>query len=119
MSEVTAAGPAGTNKQYTPPPNAKPHENVLGKDAFLKLLVTQLQYQDPLSPMEDREFIVQLAQFSALEQMITVAEGQEETVKLLKEIQQTLNQIKAGLGIGSPEQPPSDDGGDADESVLV
>ena len=41
----------------------------LGKDEFMKLLTTQMQYQDPLNPQSDQDFIAQLAQFSSLEQM--------------------------------------------------
>jgi flagellar basal-body rod modification protein FlgD len=45
-----------------------PARKQLDRDAFLKILITQLQYQDPSQPMQDKEFIAQMAQFSALEQ---------------------------------------------------
>jgi Flagellar hook capping protein len=47
----------------------------LGKDDFLNLLVAQLKYQDPMNPTDNSQFVAQLAQFSALEQMNNVSAG--------------------------------------------
>jgi flagellar basal-body rod modification protein FlgD len=56
----------------------------LGKDSFLKLLVTELTHQDPTQPMNDREFISQLAQFSALEQMTGINKTMEQLGRIAR-----------------------------------
>lgn len=57
--------------------SVKARNSELDKNAFLKLLITQLRYQDPLSPMDDKEFVAQMAQFSTLEQVTNMAKGLE------------------------------------------
>lgn len=44
----------------------------MGKDQFLKILITQLKNQDPMNPMEDKEFIAQMAQFTTVEQLMNI-----------------------------------------------
>ena len=52
--------------------------NSLDKNAFLKLLITELRYQDVMNPMNDREFLSQMAQMSSLEQMQNLNKTVEE-----------------------------------------
>ena len=62
----------------------------LNKDAFLQLLVTQMQYQDPLDPQDNSEYLSQLAQFSSLEQMTNVASALTGVSTLVNNIDTSL-----------------------------
>ncbi len=62
-----------TNDYSLPDPSLPKATNQYDQSMFLKLLMAQLGNQDPMSPMEDREFIAQMAQFSSLEQMQTIS----------------------------------------------
>ncbi|SDJ01790.1 flagellar hook assembly protein FlgD [Salimicrobium halophilum] len=50
----------------------------LGKDDFLKILMTQMQNQSPLDPMKDKDFVAQMAQFTQLEQMTNMSSSFQE-----------------------------------------
>ncbi|MDQ0412502.1 flagellar hook assembly protein FlgD [Mesobacillus stamsii] len=55
--------------------------DILGKDDFLKILMTQLQNQDPMNPMEDKDFIAQMATFSTLEQITNMGKSIDRFVQ--------------------------------------
>jgi flagellar basal-body rod modification protein FlgD len=76
---VTKAGEAASSGGTSSSDNALTGavQSELGKDAFLQLLVTQMQFQDPLNPVDNTEMIAQLAQFSSLEQMQNLNTGFE------------------------------------------
>lgn len=67
MSSVTA-----TPVQSASLTQALNGDQELGRDAFLRLLLTQLQYQDPMDPVKNEDFVAQLAQFSSLEQLQSI-----------------------------------------------
>jgi flagellar basal-body rod modification protein FlgD len=62
------------SNMYDPNKSKAPAKKEMDRDAFLKILMAQLQNQDPTQPMQDREFISQMAQFSSLEQMNKVSQ---------------------------------------------
>jgi len=73
--------------------------NQLDRDSFLKLLTTQLMYQDPLSPMENTDMIAQLAQFQALETSRNTEEAITNLSQLLDE--SVASQIYAAQSISN------------------
>ncbi len=85
-----------TNNTSTAADGSTKAPGALGRDDFLNLLVTQLQHQDPLNPMDSTDFTAQLAQFSSLEQL-TNMNGQ---LKDLTASQAALNSSQAVNYIG-------------------
>lgn len=72
----------------------------LMKDDFLKLLVTQLQNQDPLNPADNQEFAAQLAQFSSLEQLTEMNDSMSATLESNKLIGELINNNVAANFLG-------------------
>src|SRR3954467_3354701 len=72
ITSITSTGPPAASTQAAAGANTS-----MGKDQFLKLFVAQLQHQDPMNPMQDQEFMGQMASFSTLEQVTNLAKANE------------------------------------------
>lgn len=80
VTGVLSSGYEGTSAKQT----AVSDTSMLSKESFLKLLITQLKYQNPLEPLSNTDFIAQMAQFSALEELQN-ANKNLENLKTLEE----------------------------------
>jgi flagellar basal-body rod modification protein FlgD len=67
-------------------------KSTLGKDDFLRILTTQLSHQDPSSPLQDKDFIAQMATFSSLEQMTNLNKSFEKFAN------QQMSQFSGSIG---------------------
>ena len=90
---TAAAGTTGTAGATGALAGAKTAQ--LGREAFLNLLVTQLQHQNPLEPQADGEFLAQLAQFSSLE---SLQEIKKDIAALRSVVEQTANATTVSEG---------------------
>jgi flagellar basal-body rod modification protein FlgD len=81
MSNVSEATQAISQQAYE---TATTTDSYVQKDEFLKLLVAQLQNQDPLDPVDNQQFLAQLATFSSLEQLISINNGVTDLTNTLK-----------------------------------
>ncbi len=95
MATTEMIGTVAANSTASNISNAS-ESSIVGKEDFLKLLVTQLQYQDPLNPAESTEFTAQLAQFSSLEQLTNV----NKNLEYLQLYQASINNAQAVGFIG-------------------
>jgi len=86
------------NKTISPDKPVKKPNEAMDRNDFLKILITQLSHQDPTQPVEDKEFIAQMAQFSSLEQITNMNEGLSKVADLVAR-SQALNVLGSSVDI--------------------
>ncbi len=113
-SFATAAAAAAANTSAAEQNNVQAAVSELGADVFLRLLVTQLQAQDPTNPVENEDFVAQLAQFSTLEQTtntndlledLITQDTQRTELSLVNLIGRTVVSPSDTVSVGKDDQP--------------
>lgn len=117
MDNITTVTETGAGYQA-----ASTADRILDKDDFLRLLVAKLSNQDPLNPMDDEDFVAQLAQFSSLEQLQNMNNNLTQDIQWNYLLSQTISNTMATSLIGRTIQADSsmlylETGGTADFAV--
>lgn len=96
MSTITDNMQLNNGSNSKSPFAAENSNGNMDKDDFLKLLITQLQNQNPLEPMNDTEYVSQIANFSTLEQMNNMNKSMEQSTQFMA--QDALMQLSGLIG---------------------
>jgi len=102
-SSSSTSGSSGTASTSNPAPGGK-----MDKNAFLKLLTTQMRYQDPLDPMDGKQMAADLAQFSGLEQLLNINEKLDAQAGQYAGLAQAMSNASAMGTIGKTVMIESD-----------
>lgn len=113
------SSPVDQSLFYEHRPQRSLRNGELGQDDFMKILIAQLTNQDPLHPMEDREFITQMAQFSNLEQTIKMTQMFEQFIARQNDTLILQNTQLIGKQIKYVTYRDSDDGDEITEETIT
>ena len=102
MSDISSLTGSPSTEQIVSQANQN-----LGKEDFLRLLTVQLRYQDPLNPMENTEFIAQMAQFSSLEQLQNMNQNLEQNLGSEQQLQTAFQNNLATSLVGRTVEIPT------------
>jgi len=102
LNTITVDGITYDAEQYSKDHPTTSKSDELGKEVFLQLLVAQMKYQDPLDPQDNSEYVAELANFSALEQMTNVATNLESLSTIVNNIDTSVlvGQLSSMIGKG-------------------
>ena len=102
LNTITVDGITYDAEKYAKEHPTTSKSDELGKEVFLQLLVAQMKYQDPLDPQDNSEYVAELANFSALEQMTNVASNLESLSEIVNNIDTSVlvGQLSSMIGKG-------------------